>query len=627
MKISIESCIYPNISTLKFPKYFIEIEDQNFDKGGQAPIYKVLKIDDKEIEEELLVKHFESGIPNNLRQIVKVISDNDKKYKISECIALRSLPLFLFEGHANGKPFHGYVMRKMKGKTFDKILKYELQYYLKLSIKDRIKLCFQFTEGMNILYQLTIIHADINSKNLMIDIENKTLSIIDLDGGAVAERRQIPTVFGKPVTDFHWMAPEIFSQYKKGEKIEVNISADEWSTACGIHYLLFGMSPYFFITKEYDIEKYLKTYKWPKWPYGNDIDTINEDWFRYYESVYKKVPNLHEFLEHSFNKGYFKENNRISTAIWELTLKRNVCYLDEVPKLKINKNHFDFLDMKLHDYDTDVIVISNTGRGRLIGNIKSNREWLRIIMSDINTTDTQQNSFGIIARYLNGLEDTGIITVETNGGKAEIKVDVSIRANENIQKNKEIILPGSGIVKCMYCDGSGKHQNQTCTVCGGIGKVEVVDSNQECYYCKNRGYLLSGIPCQVCRGTGYTKPLKNPRLGIKEKNFKFFDIKKNHLESDFLKIGNIGNGRLIGNIKSNRKWLTFNRYDDIVNFDITNRYSLLFNIRTNDLPLGLKDTGTIEITSNGGNENIYIEISVENRTKKIMRSIKNIFKK
>ncbi len=69
-----------------------------------------------------------------------------------------------------------------------------------------------------------------------------------------------------------------------------------------------------------------------------------------------------------------------------------------------------------------------------------------------------------------------------------------------------------GEVKCMYCDGTGKHKNETCIVCGGKGRVEVVDSSRKCQFCKGRGYMMPGIPCTTCGGTGFTRPINKQRL-------------------------------------------------------------------------------------------------------------------
>ncbi len=69
-----------------------------------------------------------------------------------------------------------------------------------------------------------------------------------------------------------------------------------------------------------------------------------------------------------------------------------------------------------------------------------------------------------------------------------------------------------GEVKCMYCDGTGKHQDKKCVVCGGVGKVTVVDMTRKCQWCKGRGFSMPGIPCTNCGGTGYTRPVGKERL-------------------------------------------------------------------------------------------------------------------
>jgi len=69
-----------------------------------------------------------------------------------------------------------------------------------------------------------------------------------------------------------------------------------------------------------------------------------------------------------------------------------------------------------------------------------------------------------------------------------------------------------GVVTCAYCAGTGKQENITCIVCGGSGKIEVVDSTRKCQWCKGKGFLMKGIPCTNCGGTGATRPIGKERL-------------------------------------------------------------------------------------------------------------------
>jgi DnaJ-class molecular chaperone len=83
-------------------------------------------------------------------------------------------------------------------------------------------------------------------------------------------------------------------------------------------------------------------------------------------------------------------------------------------------------------------------------------------------------------------------------------------SEEKGEMKRTIKVPG--IVTCRYCDGTGKHQNEKCIVCDGKGEVEVVDKTRKCQWCKGRGYMMPGIPCTTCGGTGATRPINKQRL-------------------------------------------------------------------------------------------------------------------
>jgi DnaJ-class molecular chaperone len=64
-------------------------------------------------------------------------------------------------------------------------------------------------------------------------------------------------------------------------------------------------------------------------------------------------------------------------------------------------------------------------------------------------------------------------------------------------------------IKCAFCSGTGKEsvnplfELATCQVCGGRGKVEVMEPAIPCAFCKTTGiYPRTGIACTVCLGMG-----------------------------------------------------------------------------------------------------------------------------
>lgn len=325
--IDISSCISSDLSNKLEENSAKEIrynDDDNKQPGSQGIVYDIISIDGKNVT-GLKVKLFFKGLPSNLIDIIKAVRENKVRYKIDQCIALRALPLFLFEGKIDGNISYGYVMRKVEGEKFAEYVEKEdskkLNFYINLPLKDRLHFCHQFVEGMSILYGLTIIHADINGSNLIIDFKRKMLAIIDVDGGTVAKTESKPITMGKFISP-SWLAPEIFSQYNKDRSnINVKITADLWSISCGIHYLLFGIPPFFFVFDRLDIPQYLKSHEWPKIRNIN-VKTHNESNFDYYERNYSKLPEIIcKKFEISFREGYLDPNKRIVADEWLNVIK------------------------------------------------------------------------------------------------------------------------------------------------------------------------------------------------------------------------------------------------------------------------------------------------------------------
>jgi len=65
-------------------------------------------------------------------------------------------------------------------------------------------------------------------------------------------------------------------------------------------------------------------------------------------------------------------------------------------------------------------------------------------------------------------------------------------------------------IKCAFCKGTGKDpfdllsELATCQVCGGRGKVEVVEPAIKCVFCKATGVYPRNarVTCTVCNGKG-----------------------------------------------------------------------------------------------------------------------------
>ncbi|MFZ3167625.1 MAG: S-layer protein domain-containing protein [Candidatus Methanoperedens sp.] len=101
---------------------------------------------------------------------------------------------------------------------------------------------------------------------------------------------------------------------------------------------------------------------------------------------------------------------------------------------------------------------------------------------------------------------------------------------------------------------------------------------------------------------------QTPELEVSEVNYYFNDLMTNSSVSDNFTISNTGGEILSGSIKTSKKWLKVSQS----NIDPTrHKQDIIFNIDTKGLPFGLKDTGIIEVQSNGGNKNINVNITIE----------------
>lgn len=291
----------------------IDLEDTPLASGAQGEITSVVSLDGQRAP-GLLVKRFIHGFPPSLPAMVQTVRQHHAQYRLADRVALRALPLFLLQGTLQGEPVHGYVMRRVTGQQWSELCSdvQALNRYINLPWPQRLELCRQFVEGMDVLYSLCIIHADLNGQNLMVDMARTTLTIIDLDGGAVAGTGLTPVTIGK--LEPGWLAPEIMrqlAQTTQRQAIEVGITVDLWSIACGVHQLLFGLPPFFFMAKQEEIPTYLARHTWPDVQGLRGVQVHNQGVFGYYQRAYAACPpDVKRLLALTFQRGYLDPTQR-----------------------------------------------------------------------------------------------------------------------------------------------------------------------------------------------------------------------------------------------------------------------------------------------------------------------------
>lgn len=98
------------------------------------------------------------------------------------------------------------------------------------------------------------------------------------------------------------------------------------------------------------------------------------------------------------------------------------------PKLEINRKSFDFLNVRTGSSISGSFTLSNVGGGTLSGTIKTNKQWLGVSQSSIDTTRHKQD----IAFYIDtsglpfGSKDTEAIEIQSNGGYEIVTVNLSV---------------------------------------------------------------------------------------------------------------------------------------------------------------------------------------------------------
>jgi serine/threonine protein kinase len=324
IQVKLNSCLASELSDDPRDQHakVIVVDRQPIAAGGQGAIHRAVSVDGSPVISRL-VKVFYNELPSALPEIISLLRQSAKSLSIRSVDALKALPLFIFEGTLRGKAVHGYVMREVKGVSFAELQEAALDRYISLPREKRLRMALQFAEGMSVMYALTIVHADINGQNLMIDEKHAAASIIDIDGGAPAKNGSAPLVFGK--LEPGWLAPEIFAQLNgcRQGHIDVKVTADLFAVAAGVHHLVFGLSPFFFIQCAADIPQYLATNKWPDLR-GGAVPTVNHNAFAYYEKEFSEVQELHSLFRMAFHQGYGDPSRRPTAYEWIQALKRQL---------------------------------------------------------------------------------------------------------------------------------------------------------------------------------------------------------------------------------------------------------------------------------------------------------------
>ncbi|MEY4935379.1 MAG: hypothetical protein RIS64_1738, partial [Bacteroidota bacterium] len=193
---------------------------------------------------------------------------------------------------------------------------------------------YRFVSAFELFRDCSYIHADIKPDALFIDSVNSLCAIIDYDSGVVVlNPTDRPTTLG---TEQDWLAPELFDQISLAKQqqlntnkpitVSVDLFADMWSVAIGIHYILFTFHPLFFLTEltTRSTNQYLDNYKFPniakQFPFfEEEYEETYDDYHNYFNNGLPIV--LKDKFAATINSGYRERTNRVSFTQWRLVIE------------------------------------------------------------------------------------------------------------------------------------------------------------------------------------------------------------------------------------------------------------------------------------------------------------------
>lgn len=273
----------------------------------------------------------------------KIIADNrDRQAAGSPAIqtlpALRALPQLSFRGQISDQPVLGYSANRLDTAGYVSLAQIldpdddpepRRRYVTQLALEDRLRLAYELAEGVQALRKLSYIHGDINPPNLFVNIGTGHLALIDFDSGAVTDSPDdVPTTFGKKVTDAEWLAPEIIDQilaHRSGPiAIHIDRFTDDWAVTVGIHYLLFLCGPFFVLQRSSSkqIRDYVTRYRWPGFDAADPLFAPwIEDHHANYSAMLGELPSpVLKRMWDALNRGAMEPRRRASTYQWMVDL-------------------------------------------------------------------------------------------------------------------------------------------------------------------------------------------------------------------------------------------------------------------------------------------------------------------
>ncbi len=329
--------------------------------------------------------------------------------------------------------------------------------------------------------------------------------------------------------------------------------SDIFALGATIYYLLTGFLP---LSKEYLAGQ------------GPQRADFNPDFPPIRQKNERVSPELEAVLQKALQ---LDANSRYSSAT---ELRQALMNLIEVkaPVLSVDCDQLDFTQTVAGRQSAKNFTLMNVGINRLTGKLTTTKSWLKVSPATLDLEAGEQEvSVTVDATSLaTGFSDIGNIDIVTNGGEASI--DVTLSTTSFAKRALGVGLTWAGRMKWL------------------ILLVMVI------------AVAAAIVPKTI---------LKEPVLGIDStQQIDFSDIKVGDISSSrTLIITNTGGSLLTGTAKSTKDWLIVSPTEIKLPYG---EEKITAQLDTRNLPYGFKDTGFIDIETNGGSLQIAVNLTITN---------------
>ncbi len=325
--------------------------------------------------------------------------------------------------------------------------------------------------------------------------------------------------------------------------------SDIFALGATIFYLLTGFLP---LSKEYlDGQG----------PQRSDFNPI-------YPPIREMNPKISQELEAVLQKALQLDINRRYSSAAELGQALRSLIEVKAPVLSIDLERLDFSQIIAGKQRTQKFALMNVGTDRLTGKLTTSKPWLKVSpdILDLQPGEGEIHAIVDTSGLAAGVSDIGSINIVTNGGQASIEVALS--TTSFTQRAFTIGLTWSWRFKWL---------------------------------------LLLVILIAVAALIIPRTLLKAPALNVDSTEINFENVSPGDISNTrSVTITNTGGSILTGTVKSNKEWLIVSPTE--INLPIGEE-KITAQLDTRSIPYGFKDTGLIDITTNGGDVQITVNVT------------------